>query len=305
MSQISNKPFTTAEDQVKILERRGVICDERTQATLLREGYYAIINGYKAPFLDPEASRIAREDRYVPGTRFDDIHALFRFDRDLRAITFRFLMIVETIMRSLMSYCFCTAHPGTEDYLARESYNGEDGYLLGEQDYERNLNWLIDTLAKHARGVEADPEIGADRSDVRVQYYRDVHGGVPLWVLFTELTFGNLKYFYALMKRDEQRAVCSRVAQTCGATDFITPQRMLDDLEILVEARNICAHEERLWCAKVGRDDAAGFAQVIETIQTYLPSDDDAELRAMLARVAGAYRGRSDVLDGVIDGLGI
>ena len=62
MSQISNKPFTTAEDQVKILERRGVICDERTQATLLREGYYAIINGYKAPFLDPEASRIAREE---------------------------------------------------------------------------------------------------------------------------------------------------------------------------------------------------------------------------------------------------
>ena len=31
MSQISNKPFTTAEDQVKILERRGVICDERVK----------------------------------------------------------------------------------------------------------------------------------------------------------------------------------------------------------------------------------------------------------------------------------
>ena len=195
VAQIINKPFTTVEDQIKILERRGVICDHDTSRALMRQGYYAIINGYKAPFLDAEATRAAGEDRYLAGTRFDDIYALFRFDRDLRAITFRFLMIVESTLRSLISYCFCTAHPATEDYLRPECYTRENGYLREGRDFEHDLDWMIDTLEKHARGVVVDTTGMPEPSDVRVQYYRDVHGGVPLWVLFTELTFGNLRYF--------------------------------------------------------------------------------------------------------------
>ena len=305
MAQIINKPFTTVEDQVKILERRGVLCDKNTPKALLREGYYAIINGYKAPFLDTAATRAAGEERYVPGTRFDDIYGLFRFDRDLRAITFRFLMVVESTLRSLISYSFCTAHPGTEDYLKPECYTRENGYLREERDFEHDLNWMIDTLERHARGVVVDTTGNPEPSDVRVQYYRDVHGGVPLWVLFTELTFGNLKYFYALMRRDEQKAVCERVRECCGRLMTLTPREMLADLDIMVDARNICAHEERLWCAKVGPEESAGFPEVIATIKKYLTTEDDAVLDGMLSGLARSFRGRNATVDSVIDGLGI
>ena len=47
-----NKPFLTIEEQVDLLERRGVSTNDETSATLMREGYYSIVNGYKAPFLD-------------------------------------------------------------------------------------------------------------------------------------------------------------------------------------------------------------------------------------------------------------
>ena len=305
VAQIINKPFTTVEDQIKILERRGVICDHDTSRALMRQGYYAIINGYKAPFLDAEATRAAGEDRYLTGTRFDDIYALFRFDRDLRAITFRFLMIVESTLRSLISYCFCTAHPATEDYLRPECCTRENGYLREGRDFEHDLDWMIDTLEKHARGVVVDTTGMPEPSDVRVQYYRDVHGGVPLWVLFTELTFGNLRYFYALMRRDEQKATCERVRECCGRLSSLTPREMLDDLDIMVDARNICAHEERLWCAKVGEDDSAAFPEVIATVKNYLTTADDAMLDEMLAGLARSYRGRNAVIDAVIDGLGI
>ena len=305
MAQIINKPFTTVEDQVKILERRGVLCDKDTPKVLLREGYYAIINGYKAPFLDAAASRVAGEERYVAGTRFDDIYGLFRFDRDLRAITFRFLMVVESTLRSLISYCFCTAHPGTEDYLKPTCYTGQSGYLRDGRDFEHDLAWMIDTLERHARGVVVDTAGMPEPSDVRVQYYRDVHGGVPLWVLFTELTFGNLKYFYALMRRDEQKAVCERMRECCGRLRTLTPREMLDDLDIMVDVRNICAHEERLWCAQVGADDAVDFPRVIATIKKYLTSADDAVLEDMLAGLARSCRGRNATIDGVIEGLGI
>ena len=305
MAQIIGKPFTTVEDQVKILERRGVICGRDTYKTLMREGYYAIINGYKAPFIDAAATRAAGEDRYVEGTSFEDIYALFRFDRDLRAITFRFLMVVESTLRSLISYCFCSAHPGTEDYLRPECYTHENGYLRDGRDFEHDLAWMIDTLEHHARGVVVDTAGMPEPSDVRVQYYRDVHGGVPLWVLFNELTFGNLKYFFALMRRDEQKAVCERVRECCGRLSSLAPREMLEDMDIMVDVRNRCAHEERLWCAKVGPGESVPFPEVISTIKNYLTTQDDAVLDEMLAGLAHGYRGRNATVDRVVDGLGI
>lgn len=305
MVGIVGKPFATVEDQVRILERRGVICNASTPKTLLREGYYAIVNGYKAPFLDAAASRSAGEDRYLEGTRFDDIYALFRFDRDLRATMFRFLMIVESTLRSLISYCFCTAHPGTEDYLKPSCFTRAGRYLRDGRDFERDLAWMIDTLEKHAHGVVVDTTGSPTPSDVRVQYYRDVHGGVPLWVLFTELTFGNLKYFYALMRRDEQRAVCERVRETCGSMHSLTPQEMINDLDILVDARNICAHEERLWSARVGANDEANFPEVVATVKHYLTADDGLALDEMLSKLAEDYSRRGPTLGGAISKLGI
>lgn len=49
----------------------------------MREGYYSIINGYKEPFLEPVVTKDDLSDRYKGGTSFDDIFALFTFDRSL------------------------------------------------------------------------------------------------------------------------------------------------------------------------------------------------------------------------------
>ena len=44
-----DKPFKTIEEQVELLEARGVATDDDTPEVLLREGYYSVVNGYKAP----------------------------------------------------------------------------------------------------------------------------------------------------------------------------------------------------------------------------------------------------------------
>lgn len=51
----TGKPFLTVEQQVDLLESRGMKTDERTGPVLLREGYYQVVNGYKEPFLDAGA----------------------------------------------------------------------------------------------------------------------------------------------------------------------------------------------------------------------------------------------------------
>ena len=81
-----DKPFKTIEEQGELLEARGVATDDDTPEVLLREGYYSVVNGYKAPFIDKEKSESAKDDRYLPGTSFADIYALFMFDRELRML---------------------------------------------------------------------------------------------------------------------------------------------------------------------------------------------------------------------------
>lgn len=78
------KPFLTIEEQIELLERRGVSRTKGERCALMREGYYSIINGYKEPFLEPVVTKGDLSDRYKGGTSFDDIFALFRFDRSLQ-----------------------------------------------------------------------------------------------------------------------------------------------------------------------------------------------------------------------------
>ena len=40
-----NKPFKTINEQIEILNKRGVSTDNHTARILLREGYYAVVNG--------------------------------------------------------------------------------------------------------------------------------------------------------------------------------------------------------------------------------------------------------------------
>ena len=275
-----NKSFRSIDEQVEILHLRGISTTAETRTILLREGYYAVVNGYKLPFIDEAATKAAGDDRFLPGTSFDDIYAFFCFDRDLRALVFRHLMTVEAMMRSVLSYSFCEAHRGIEDYLHRSCYTSAHEYLRDEESFEGDLDWMINTLEHHARGVEGDTSI----TDVRVSHYRRQYDGVPLWVLFNELTFGNLKYFYALLRKNEQNAVCNRIWEACGHTGSSPISRggILLDLDEMVAVRNICAHEERLY--NYSSESETNLGTLLKKMGLYLAESDHARL------ISGATR---------------
>lgn len=109
-----------------------------------------------------------------------------------------------------------------------------------------------------------------------VQHYLDRYGYVPLWVLQNNLTFGNVKHFYQLLERDVQ-AHASRTVQELSdkQQNRLEPQDLLQVIEVLVDFRNICAHNDRLYCAKPrGRD----FAEMIHSLWRVLPTGEMTEL---------------------------
>ena len=83
-----SKPFITYTAQVEKLknEKNLVITDDDFAVESLQNiSYYALIGGYKHPFIDIHTRK------YINEACFEDIVALYEFDEELRGIFFKYL----------------------------------------------------------------------------------------------------------------------------------------------------------------------------------------------------------------------
>ena len=85
------KTFKTLDEQIEILLQKGLVIDdiEAAKTILLRENYF-FLSGYRHLFLKSQIDRSFKE-----GTNFKEVYALFSFDRQLRNIIFKNILIVE------------------------------------------------------------------------------------------------------------------------------------------------------------------------------------------------------------------
>ena len=94
------KSFKTIDEQIDILRDKGLTIsnDDKTKEILLRENYF-FINGYRhLLFKGP------KENTFIDGSSFDELYALFCFDRNIRNVMFKYLLIVENNLKSIFSY---------------------------------------------------------------------------------------------------------------------------------------------------------------------------------------------------------
>ena len=215
------KPFLTYTQQIAKLRSKGLlIADEHVATEALKHiGYFTLIGGYKNPFINPMTRY------YISSTAFEDIVALYDFDKELRALTFRYLSEVEQHLRQLLSYAFC-AHFGVEQrfYLDCGSYNCSGNKMHDVQKLIR----ILDKYANH------------DTSKAYLTYQRQTYGNVPLWAAAKALTFGQLSKFYALLKFQQQSNVSREFSH-------VNERALERYLTLLTLFRNVCAHGERLF----------------------------------------------------------
>lgn len=284
------KEFKDIEGLVGILNSRGVETDENTAPALIRESYYAIINGYKDTFLDREAMQSSDEDVYKPGTTFTQIYDLFLFDREMRSAVFPFLTKAESIMKNAVVYSFCDRYRAIDAYLKTSSYVNAKDMLVparyrGDRAelHERNLKNLLRILRKKLKVN--------DRTPMFIRHYLERHGEVPLWVLQNDLTFGNMEHFYQLQTRGVQNQACRIIGDVAGHGVRIGALQLLTAFEILVGFRNICAHEDRFYCASVK---GAHVDKMLSMLMLVLPDDELRDLQARLICVIDMFIRRVD-----------
>jgi abortive infection bacteriophage resistance protein len=217
-----SKPFITYTAQVEKLknEKNLVITDDDFAVESLQNiSYYALIGGYKHPFIDIHTRK------YINEACFEDIVALYEFDEELRGIFFKYLCRVERKMRSSISYHFCKKHgERQEEYLNSNNY----GNIPKNKNGITKLIKMLDMMANKNKDHEY------------LVYQRNKYHNIPLWVIMNTLTFGQISKMFEFLPQNMQGAICQ---------DFgnIKKNEMIKYLKVLTLYRNVCAHNERLF----------------------------------------------------------
>lgn len=73
------------------------------------------------------------EDRFIDGAHFNEIKALFLFDRELRSLFLDYLLILENSIKTIMSSVFTSRHKSQNAYLDISNYDDDNPLSVVKQ----------------------------------------------------------------------------------------------------------------------------------------------------------------------------
>lgn len=212
------KTFKTLDEQIAILRDKNLIVDDENFAKdiLLRENYF-FINGYRYVFMKSMTER-----KFIDGTSFREVYALFNFDRQLRNILFKNILILENNVKSIMAYEL------SHKYGFKEKTYLNANNFTKDPKKSRQVN---DLLKKVKRQININ---GAQHT--ATQHYQSNYGYIPLWIVVKVLSFGIVGELYTILKEEDQKGIAN-VFQ-------VDVNSLLVYLPIIANYRNLCAHED-------------------------------------------------------------
>ena len=222
------KDFKTLDEQIEIFKSKGLTIEniEYAKEVLFRENYF-FLNGYRHLLMRSNVDR-----RYIEGSTFEELYSLFLFDRTLRNIIFKNILIIENNIKSIISYQLSLKYGYREkDYLVPKNFTTN-------KDKSRQVS---DILKKMKRQIN----LNATQHSATSHYVTN-YGYIPLWVLVKVLSFGIVGELFTILKKEDQ----------LGIADIykIDVDTLSNYLTILSNYRNLCAHEDILFSNKTQRE---------------------------------------------------
>lgn len=221
------KEFKTIDQQIEILKNKGLIIGDENKAydILLKENYF-FINGYRRLFMNSPSDKT-----FVSGATFDELYALFQFDRYSRNIFFKNLLIIENRLKSVISYQLSKKYGYKEkDYLNYRNFTQNP-------EKKRKVKDVIEKMKRQIR-------INTCRHNATMHYLNN-YGYIPLWILVKVLSFGMVCELFTILKDEDKLEIASIFN--------ISVEYLEDFLPILSNYRNLCAHEDIVFDHKTER----------------------------------------------------
>ena len=215
---MGKKIFRTLDEQIDILKSKGLVIDNEDFAkeVLLRENYF-FLNGYRHLFLRSRNNKI-----YIPGTKFEEMYSLFLFDRSLRNILFKNILIIENNLKSIISYQLSKKYGIKENqYLNPNNFNNKF-------EKRKQINDLIFKMKRQIKNNATQHSA--------TQHYVENYGYIPLWVAVKVLSFGIVTELFSVLNKEDQYEIVD--LYNLGIDEFVNYTSLLSNY------RNLCAHED-------------------------------------------------------------
>ncbi len=233
------KPFTTIDEQVKILKDRKLkfINEEAAKINLISYGYYEIVNGYKDYLLlstDP--------DEFKDGATFEHLFSLYTMDKDLQSAVVNATLEYELMLKATMSYVIGETYTSDQNkYLVAKNY--KTGKIHTKYDGSKYSD-LDSAFIKFNHIINDDIE--------PFKHYREVHSNTPPWILFKGATIGNMMHFYKLQKSEIKDRIISIMFDIPLEIIKLDKDNNIknlfsDMLSLVFKFRNRAAHSGRIY----------------------------------------------------------
>lgn len=221
------KTATTTEEQLNILESRGLTIPDREKAKeiLLDIGYYRL-GFYLFPFEKSYPRLSQRTHEFTDGSSIEDAVRLYYFDFDLRLLLMRYLNRIEIAFRTAIIYTLSNKYKGDNVWFVNPEVVG--------RSYAENFERKV-----YTSDFKRNPVINHHHQ----KYTGDTYA--PAWKTLEFMTFG------AVMKLYEQLTDCSdkiNIANHFGIRQVVTFESYMHTIR---NVRNACAHGSLLYDLKL------------------------------------------------------
>lgn len=216
---MNKKEFRTLDEQVEILRNKNLIINnpDEVKDILLRENYF-FISGYRYLFYNENR-------KFIQGTTFEELYAAFLFDRNLRNVLFKNLLVVENNIKSIISYVLSKKYGYKEkDYLDPKNFT---------QDIKESRR-VEDVLNKMKRQIRINGE-----KHTATFHYMTKYKYVPLWILVKVISFGLINELFGILKEEDKEEI-ARLYN-------IDKDTLKVYIQLLSNYRNLCAHEDMVY----------------------------------------------------------
>ncbi|MGP9504374.1 Abi family protein [Specibacter sp. AOP5-B1-6] len=198
-------------------------------------GYYRLA-AYWYPFreidhVDADGT-VVRSDLLKPGTTFDDAHALWTFDQQLRLILLEALEQIEVALRVRTAHCI-----GAQDPFAHLNASHLDTArcLATVQTPQGSMTAHQWWVARY------EEKLASTHDDILRLYRSRWELKPPVWVAVELLDFGMLSTFFRQFLTKAQQ---SEISRTFGISQG---SFLVNWIKVLNHVRNMCAHHARVW----------------------------------------------------------
>lgn len=216
------EPLPYARQVEKLRKKHGLIIDDETVAVrVLKHVNYYRLSAYGISLRVP-----GDKDKYIEGTKFEDLYSLYRFDFRFRHLLLALIESFEIELRSRISFQLSMTY-GSEGF--RDPSN-----FLSTTDKEGKLYHTI-VMEK----LDSAIQDGARKPFV-AHHNKEYGGMFPAWVSIELFTFGMLSMLFSIMLPHVRKMVTN-------VFGLLSIQQFNGWVQAFVDVRNRCAHNERLY----------------------------------------------------------